>query len=302
MSKHPAHDTRRQEWVAKELLAPEIRTLVNASKEKSVFIRFDEFDRGCLKNDELVQYWIESGANVADLPALLQERPRLLDVDLIRKQLFHLESLAQGFMPAADLFGGLAEDKQTAAQDQLHRIAEALVQGWLPGHTVHITMDVCNGRPRSIDPEKLLQDLKGVLGSLDFALEKDSFVLIKKRQENQDAFRHRISELAQEVYQKSHLSFRTSIAPDQPFLNEEGRPAVCMSVDSLDPTIAWRIAQRAIGNELSASPTRLVLGILEHHYTPSTAKALESHVTRLKQQYPDRFVSLAQRYLWFHQF
>ena len=301
MPNHPAYDSQRQAWLAKELLAPDVRALCKSSKEESVFSRFDEFDRGFLKDDQLVQCWIESGENLDDLPRLLQERPRLLEVELIRKQLFYLQSLAQGVMPLADSLGGLAKDKQTAAQEQMKRIAEGLVGGWFPGHTVQITMHVPPGRPRSIDPEKLLDDLGGVLGSLDFVLEKDPFALVRKRQERQDAFGDRISALVQEVYQNCHLCFRTFMAPDKPFLNEEGEPDICMSFDSLDPTTVRRIAQRVIGHEPSASPTRLVLGILEHHYSPSTSKALEGHLTRLRQQYPDRFASFDERYPWFQQ-
>jgi hypothetical protein len=295
MPKHPAHEDQRQQWLIEELRAPEVAGLCKPGKGESIFSRLDEVDRMLSSDDDLVKEWIESGADLDDLAKLLQERPRLIDVKLVRKQLFHLRALGTGFMPLADSLGGLAADKQTAAQEHLKRIAEGMVRGLLPGYSVEIAVDAPNGRPREVDHEELLQDLNGLLVALQFLLEKDSFLLLRKKQESQHDFTLRISKIVQDLYENSHLSFGTSISPYKPFLNRKGQPVVYLDPRSLDLASAWRIAKRAIQKRRSASFKLLVLGILEYHYQIS-ARALENHLARLKVEYIDRFRSLLERF------
>ena len=295
MSKHPLHEQQRHEWLAEELRAPEVRARCKASKDTSEFSPSEETDLLFLSNEKVVTQWIEAGADLNDLPRLLQERPELLDVGLIREQLYHLHTLASGFMPAADFLGGLAADKETAAQAHLKRLTEAIVRSLLPGYSAQITKAMPNGRPKEMEYEELLQDLKGLLRSFDLLLEKNPLVLIRQLQESQRDFTNRIALFVQHLYQKSHLSFSASISPEEPFLDAEGQPAINMDSRLLDLPAALRIAHRAIQKRKSASFKGLVLGVLQYHYH-LTPKALENHVSRLKTQYPDGFKSLCDRY------
>ncbi|MDR4469063.1 MAG: hypothetical protein MRJ68_12345 [Nitrospira sp.] len=292
MPKTSTQKRQQPEWLIAELCAPEIRSHGTPSKSRSAGSCFDDVNIAFSSDDEVVQWWIESGANLDDLAQVLEKWPYVLDVELIRQQLFHLRALATGFMPVADSFGGGAIGKQAAAQEHLKRIAEGIVRGLLPGYSVKLTLDVPNGRPRALDHQKLLQDLKGVLGSLDFVLGKDSLPLLRKKQESQSAFTRRMTKLVQDVYQNSHLSCSVS---DKPSLNGVGKPATYLEPRSLNLTIAWNIGKRATQKRNKASFKVLVLGILESHYQIS-ARALESHLARLKATYPNDFESLSVRF------
>ncbi len=300
MSNHPIHDQQREQWLIGELLAPKVRALCKSVTGQPVSIRdrIDEVERAFFSEDEFVQVWIEAGASMTDLAWLLQERPDLLDMNLIRQQLFHLRALATGHMSLADSFGGLAAVKQASAHVHLQRIAEGLVRGLMPGYSVKIIRDVPNGRPRAINYKHLFADLKGILGALDFLLKSDSFLLLKRQRESQPAFRRRIAAVTQNLYQSSHLCFKASMLRHKPFLNKKGQPAVSMDPRFLDLASAWKIARRATGNAKSASLRLLVLGVLEVHYQIS-ARALENHLARLKDQDPDRFGELLERFPMF---
>ncbi|MEO7862850.1 MAG: hypothetical protein ABIU05_20920 [Nitrospirales bacterium] len=294
MHKNPTVDEQRQQWLMEELRAPTLRELCTPGHGTSIVGRLDEVDF-ILSGDDLVKKWITSGANLDDLALLLQERPRLLEVDLIREQLFHLHALARGFMPLADALMGMEQHKQKAAQENLKRVAEGMVRGLLPGYSADIAMAAPNGRPREMDQEELLQNLNGLLVALEFMLEKDSLILLRKRHETQGGFTLRIARIAQNLFQNSHLSFRASSSPYKPFLDGEGHPAVYLDPRSLDLATAWRIGKPATQKRQSASFKRLVCGILEHQYQIS-ARALENHLARLKITFPGRFTSILKRF------
>ena len=294
MPKHPAHEEQRQHWLAEELLAPAVREKREPRRAGSLVGSVDEADSMLVSADEWLNRWLRSGAHLDDLARWLQEWPQLSQQPLVLKQLFHLHALATGDMPMA-AFWEAGSDKEAAAQEKLKLIAEALVRGLLPGYAVQIAVDAPIGRPRGVDHHELLCDLKGLLGDLEYLLENDPFLLLRKRRESPSGFTRRISKIIQGLYQNSHMSLRVSISPYKPFLDAKGQPAVYDDPRSLDLATAWKIGKCASHRRQSASLKGLVLGILGYHYR-ITARAVENHLDRAKAQYPDRFRSLLERF------
>ena len=285
MLEDPVSEEQPQPWLKEALRAPEVQARCKPGNGGSVFSRLDETDLACLSHDELVTYWLESGADLEDLARLLRERPHLLHVELIRQQLFHLHALARGFMPAWDTLMGRKRDKENAARQWLKVIAHGVVRGLLPAASI--------GRPRTLHPHTLLKDLKKLLARLKHVVDQDPFVLMQKRTESQSEFVHRIAERIHGFYQSAHLSVRFTNSTDQPFLDDRGRRQ--WEQRALDYAGARTIAERVVGRHRTASGNTLIYGILRHHYQISP-RALENHLARAKEQDPDLARSLLQQF------
>ena len=184
-------------------------------------------------------------------------------------------------MWAADFVTSKGKDKQEAARERLEVIAKGFIRGLLPAAPI--------GRPRTIKHHTLLKDLKKLLARLNDFLNKDSFFLMRKRDESQSEFAHRISDVIHRLYHSAYLSLQLTSPADQPLFDDNGHPQ--WKKVSLDPAQARVIAEHVVGRRGKASSYALILGILEHHHRVPP-RALESHLARAKEQDPDLIESL----------